>query len=109
MPAVPSPNGTLRPVTPHGESIYFDSRNCNGLPMPMPIPHHAPGPMFMGPAHPQMVPCTIIPKLSRKELKELEKQQALMKKAAKKEKKNAKKNKNQQQPQQQQQMMMNGN
>ena len=113
MPAVPSPNGTLRPVTPHGEPIYFEGRTVNGLPpMPMPIHHHPgpPGPMFMGPTHPQMVPCTLIPTLSRKELKELEKQKALMKKAAKKEKKNAKKNKNQQPPHpQQQQIMTNGN
>lgn len=39
----------------------------------------------------QMMPCTLVPTLSRKELKELEKQKAAMKKAAKKEKKKAKK------------------
>ncbi|KAJ6216353.1 hypothetical protein RDWZM_007510 [Blomia tropicalis] len=97
MPAMSSPNGTLRPVTPHGEPIYFDGRN--GPPMPMPIhqmhhgppmahPHMAPPPMFI--QHPQtgnLVPCTIVPTLSRKEM---EKQKALMKKAAKKEKKKQK-------------------
>lgn len=86
MPTLSSPNGTLRPVTPHGEPIYFDGRNGRG---PMP-PHMGPPPMFI--QHPQggLVPCTFVPTLSRKELKELEKQKTLMKKAAKKEAKKMK-------------------
>lgn len=90
MHTLPSPNGTLhRPVTPHGEPIYLDGRS-NG---PIPI-HMQPGPppaIFMQQigANGHMVPCTIVPTLSRKELKELEKQKTLLKKAAKKEKKKA--------------------
>lgn len=87
MPALSSPNGTLRPVTPHGEPIYIDARNG----APMPPPHMGPQPMFI--SHPQaggLVPC-IMPTLSRKELKEWEKQkQAMLKKAAKKDKKKLK-------------------
>lgn len=80
--AMPSPGNTLRSTTPHGEPIYFDGRPQ------MPPPHYPPGPPPMFVPHPQtgnLVPCTLVPTLSRKELKELEKQNSLMKKAAKKE------------------------
>lgn len=90
MPAMSSPNATLRPVTPHGEPIYFEGRNGPSLPPPL-APHMSTPPMFI--QHPQtgnLVPCTIVPTLSRKELKEFEKHKALMKKAAKKEKKKQK-------------------
>lgn len=90
MPTMPSPNGTLRPLTPHGEPIYFDPRSTGPPPLP---PHMSPPPpMFF---HPQTgMPCTFMPAttLSRKELKELEKQKAAMKKAAKKESKKKAKN-----------------
>src|SRR5699024_486720 len=86
LPAVHSPNGTLRPMTPHGEPIYFEGVR-NGGPPPPPMPMHLPPPhpsssqqiQFL--PHPQtgnLVPCTVVSTLSRKELKELEKQKAAM-------------------------------
>lgn len=117
MPTLSSPNGTLmRPMTPHRgsgmipvEPIY--GGHVSGH-LPPPHPHHPHHPQLMGPPplagppgppvtfipHPQtgeLVACTLIPTLSRKELKELEKAKAKLKKAAKKEKKQMKSGKGQ--------------
>ncbi|KAH9389842.1 hypothetical protein TYRP_007389 [Tyrophagus putrescentiae] len=125
MPTLSSPNGTLmRPMTPHrGSMVPVEPIYGGGPPPhhPAHLPPHLAGPppppMTFIP-HPQtgeLVACTLIPTLSRKELKELEKAKAKLKKAAKKEKKQMKNGKGQmmplpsavqQQQQQQQQLQM---
>ncbi|KPM04952.1 hypothetical protein QR98_0034080 [Sarcoptes scabiei] len=90
MPA----NEALHNLPPQSEPIYLETRPNGSIPMPIPISPSGPPIQFV--PHPHMpgnlMPCTLVPTLSRKELKELEKQKALMKKVAKKEKKKSKQN-----------------
>lgn len=81
----PSPSGTLRrAITPHGEPIYGDGRILQG-PLTQPPGSMMPlGPQPIYLPHPQTgIPIPMMPTLSRKELKELEKQKQAMRKAEK--------------------------